>query len=426
LVDAGVLAGSIGHEHRQPLDLEMIEWSDDQRQYFSVENPFQVSEDLNDFGHSWALVDTHEPYLEPSERIHALLHGIEAERPFYCACHLAEVVYTSRKRFLCMSCGKLHCVLKDPLQRIFKQSLSEQDWFDHFDDHGSKREEEIDLELVDFLEIENAPKIWITHYYEEATSEFVFFTRATKEELEKYYRSTASAEDFIQAGWSHVPTPPSLVYQLADTTFDFDKISNALSSLTEGILSYQKARTEIDFIKHGVLQLFHTVELVLKNKLESLDPKALARRPDNPAVLRLLQGHGVSLRADELRTVNDLRALRNLFQHAEAKFNYRSALKLIRSSIIFIDRFCLDELNLWIAEHIDEIAWQSIMSIAEIEKNAARITSEVIETVKTWSDHEISACPSCRTETVVSKLNRAGICLSCRRVPKLDELENGS
>ena len=325
-----------------------------------------------------------------------------------------------------MSCGNLHCVLKEPLNRKFKQSLTEHEWFDYFDDNGSKREEEIGLELIDFSEIEDAPKIWGTYYYEVAVNEFVFFTRSSKEELENYFRHTASAEDFIQAGWSHVPESPSVVYQLADTAFDLDKLSNAFSSLTEGILSYKKARTEVEFIKHGVLQLFHTVELILKAKLDGVDSKALSAKPDNPAVLRLLQKHGVSFREDELQTIKELRKLRNLFQHAEAEFSYRSALKLMRNSIIFIDRFCLEELNLWIAERIDETAWRSVMSIPEIERNAARITREVIATVKTWSDHEVSECPSCKTETVVSKLNRAGICLSCRRIPKLDEIENDS
>lgn len=420
-----LIAGRFDQEENLPLELEKIEWLGDQKTYFGIENPYQVSEEVDDYdyGSNWAFIDTHKSYLELSERIHALLHGVKANRPFYCLCHLAEVVYTSKKRFVCMSCGNLHCVLKEPLKRVFKQSLTDQEWFDYFDDDGSKREEEITLEIVDFLEIENASKIWTTYYYEEAVREFVFFTRATKEELEDYFKHTASAEDLIQAGWSHVLTPPSLAYQLADTSFDIDKLSNALNSLNEGIFSYKKAKTEIDFIKLSVLQLFHTIELILKEKLEELDSNALKHKLDNPTVLKLLQKHGVSFSSDELQAIKELRKLRNLFQHAEAKFNYRAALKLMRNSIVFIDRFCVQELKIWIAEHIDETAWQLIMPFPEIQNNAVKITSQIIENLKTCDDFDISMCLRCNTNTVVSQFNKAGICIYCRHIPTLEELD---
>ena len=66
IVDGGLAAGVINEEESQSLDLETIEWSADQQQYFGVENPFQVPEDLSDFGYSWASVDTHESFLKPT------------------------------------------------------------------------------------------------------------------------------------------------------------------------------------------------------------------------------------------------------------------------------------------------------------------------------------------------------------------------
>ena len=92
------------------------------------------------------------------------------------------------------------------------------------------------------------------------------------------------------------------------------------------------------------------------------------------------------------------------------------------NAILLIDRFCLQELNIWIAEHIDEAAWQSIMSIPEIQKSAELITNQVLADIKSRKDHRLSACGSCNTETVVSQFNSAGICISCRRVPKLTEM----
>lgn len=419
-----LIGGFFNQEENWTLELEKIEWSDDQKTYFGIENPYQVSEELNDFSYDWVFIDTHKPYLETSERILALLHGQKDNRAFTCSRYHDEVVYTNKSRLVCMSCGALHCILKHPLKRHFKQSLTEQEWFDYVDDDGTKREEEIDLDILDFLDIENIPKIWTTYYWEEAVTEFVFFTRATEEELEDHYKHSGSIEDFIQAGWSQVPTPPMLAFQLADTTIDIDKLSNAINSLNEGIDSYKKAKTEIDFIKHGVLQLFHAIELLLKEKLEESDSDALKSKPDNPTVIKLLRKQGVSFSANELQTIKELRKLRNSFQHAEAEFNYRSALKLMKNSIIFIDRFCIQELKIWIAEHISESSWQLIMSIPDIQKNAIKISNEIIEDVKMRDDCEISLCLRCKTNTVVSRLNKPGTCIYCRHIPTLDEIDS--
>lgn len=411
-------------EENLTLELEKMEWSDDQKTYFGFENPYQVSEELNDYSYDWALIDTHKPYLEPSERILALLHGVKDHRPFYCACHFAEVVYTSKHRFVCMSCGSLHLVLKNHLKKSYKQSLTESDWLDYFDSEGSKNTDGIELDLIDFLEIENEAKIWTTDFYDESAGEFIFWTRATEEEIEHYKRTHGTAEDLIQAGWELDPMPPEPAYQIMVSTFSVDKFTNALTSLDEGVIAFQKSKKQIEFIKQGVLQLFHTIELILKAKLEKLNSNALKSKPDNPTIIKLLQKHGVSFSADEPQTIKELRQLRNAFQHAEAKFNYRSALKLMRNSIIFIDRFCVQELKIWIAEHISESAWQSILSIPDIQNNAVKISNEIIENVKTRDDCEISLCLRCETNTVVSHFNKPGICIYCRHIPTLDEIES--
>ena len=72
LMAVNLIAGAIRLEEDQVLGHEKREWSEDQKTYFGIEDPFQVSEDPTDFGCSWALVDTLQHYLEPSERIHAL------------------------------------------------------------------------------------------------------------------------------------------------------------------------------------------------------------------------------------------------------------------------------------------------------------------------------------------------------------------
>src|ERR1700749_3702469 len=163
------------------------EWGAKQKEFFKISSPYQLSEDNGEYSFGWILINSHEKYLSEGERIFALLHGEKDERPFYCPCHNAQVVYTSYRRFVCMMCGMLHCVLEKALYRSFTSSMSAEEWFDYFSQDGSKQEEVVDVDIVDFQDIENLPKIWTTDQYEGSANELVFFSRSSPEELEEYY-----------------------------------------------------------------------------------------------------------------------------------------------------------------------------------------------------------------------------------------------
>jgi hypothetical protein len=402
------------------------EWDAKQKEYFGIKNPYQLSEDNEIYSYGWILIDSHEEYLEQGERILAMLHGEKDERPFYCNCHNAQVVYTSTSRFVCMMCGMLHCVLEKALSRSFRYSMTAEKWFEYFDEDGTKKEEEIDLDIVDFQDIENLPKIWVTDQYEEASRELIFFSRSTPEELEAYWKTTATPETLIEAGFSVVHQPPEPIFQIAGFKYEVDKLTNALSSLEESVFSYQKGRTQTAYLKSAILQIFHALELLLKARLEELDPTALTNNPNNPTVVKLLQQKGVTFNDEERKTIAALRKLRNLLQHAEASFNYRTALSLLQKTFIFIDRLCIDELKIWIAEQIKEDAWQVILPIASIQSNAQRLTAEIIEQVENDSECEVSSCSRCKAEALVSRSNGGSICIYCRHRPTLDDLEADS
>jgi hypothetical protein len=401
------------------------EWTILQQMFFQISNPYQLSEEEGQYGYGWILLDSGLEFLNASERILALLHGEHDNRPFYCTCHSAQVTYTNEGRLVCMSCGILHCVLRDKLQRHFKHSLSMHEWFDYFGFDGGRKEEAVNLDIVDFIDIEHVEKIWATDQYEQSASEFVFFTRSSPQELEEYFKAYPSPEVFIEAGWTLVHQPPEPPYQLAGFTYKVDKLTNVISSLNEAVPAYDKARTQLSFLKAAILQLFHAIELILKLRLEELDSSALLQNPNNPTVIDLLREQGVVISDDELTTISELRKLRNAFQHAEPSYNYRATLLLLKQGLVFVDRFSIDELNVWIAEHVSEHVWQLLLLIPSIRSRGNEITSEIIEQIKLVNSYQIATCPRCETQALVSRPNEGSLCINCRHRPTLNELRLG-
>lgn len=403
-------------------DIAPREWGQKQREYFRLENPYQLSEEHGEYGHSWIVIESHEKYIENSERILALLHGGKDGRPFYCSCHYAQVVYTSKRRFVCMMCGMLHCVLEAELTRRFKQSMTAEEWFDYFDSEGPRQEEEIELDIIDFQDIETLSKIWITDQYEEASRELTFFARSTPEEFEKYRGSIITPEILIEAGFSPVYEPPPPAYQISGVKHDVDIVSNAFGSFEEGVIAYQSGKTQVTQLKLATLQLFHAVELLLKIRLEQVSPNALANNPNNPTVLKLLAEKGVSIADDEHKTIDSLRKLRNSLQHNEGRFNYRSILKLLRSTLIFIERFSYEELHIWVADAITSDAWQILLHLEPIQANAVKLSIEAIKQIEETGECEITSCPRCGRDTLISEFMRGSLCIFCRHRPTVEEL----
>jgi hypothetical protein len=131
--------------------------------HVAVESSFCVSQ----FPHSatlftWSSISASiaDPYLAPGELIAGVIHGAD-ERCFYtCPCHYADVVYTTRHRLVCMSCGATHVVLREPVLTTFQQTISPEEWDNLF----SRHHEPLDLAIIDVQDIENgAPFVWSTN-----------------------------------------------------------------------------------------------------------------------------------------------------------------------------------------------------------------------------------------------------------------------
>src|SRR5262249_35066736 len=123
------------------------DWGAEQAAYFGMNDPYQMAEESGRYTQSHLMVRVPDPYLEPDERIIAILNGEKDDYYFYCTCHHADIVYTTHRRLVCMGCGALHLVLRVPARVRQQDALSVQDWLDLFDEGGPRRDERVNLPI---------------------------------------------------------------------------------------------------------------------------------------------------------------------------------------------------------------------------------------------------------------------------------------
>ena len=393
-------------------------WGEAQRDFFGLADPHQMAEEPD--GYLWWHVMAYvvEPFLAADEMIVGLVHGTADNASLTCECHDAAVVYTSRGRLVCMSCGYLHVVLETPLDLVVRDKLTADDWIDLFDPDGPRHHEVVDLAMVEFRDIENAALIWQTDRWEYAAREFVFFARTPPDELAKAIRGGGLDPSLLaEAGFVPRALPPTPAWQLDDASIDLDLISNAGSAFGTGVAAYNAAYTHPDRLSAAVLDLFRAIELLLKARLDQLDPKALDKRPGTPTVLRRLADCGVVLTAANDEAIASLRDLRNKLQHSGARFNHRVGLGLCRDAIIFIDAFAASELGLRTRDALNLDDWQALLAIPEIAASARAATAEVLGPYRRLDEALITECPRCGEEAMLRTHPDIGAsCVHCRHV----------
>jgi hypothetical protein len=404
-----------------PLDIpKRRPWGPEQRAFFGVGNPYQIADDDGPF--TWSSISTviADPYLAPGELIAGVIHGAN-ERCFYtCPCHYTDVVYTTRHRLVCMSCGATHIVLKEPVLTSFRQTISPEEWDDLFGATGSRHHEPVELAIVDVQDIENgAPFVWSTNQWDEALDDYILHARATPEEFEKVIRGAeADASILLEAGFTPDPMPPAPAIQITSGSFDVDMMDSAGHALAGGASAYLAAYVHPERLIDAVKDLFQAIELLLKVRLEASKPLGLRDQPNNPTVLVRLAAIGVALSADETNTLTELRRLRNDLQHSSASFNQRAALSLCRRALILIDRFVVEELNAWPGDVIAAADWHQLLAIEEISAHAISVVQTRLAKYRDDPEANISACPQCGHEAMLRPHPNTGAsCLICGHVP---------
>jgi len=400
-------------------------WTAEQRAYFGLDQPYQMGDEGDRFTWSHIMTQVVGPYLESDELIAGLVHGGLDNYPFYCPCHSATVVYTTRQRLICMSCGATHAVLRQPPNFVPPQLLTPREWDEFFDDKGSRHYEEVALATVDFQDIEHVEMIWTTDQWEQASDEFVFFARSSPEEIQSAIRGTeADPLIFLEAGWEIVDQPPPPALQLMESSIDVGLDRNAQHAFAEGVSEFLTSYVHPERLVHAIPQLFRAIELLLKMRLEALDPHGLADEPNNPTVLARLAGQSVVISGDEVETVAQLRRLRNRLQHGHASFNHRTGLALCRQAVVFVDRFVDEEFDMWTGDAISGSDWQRLLELPEVASRAARIAEARLERFRSHPEAEITVCPWCGHAAMLRSHPSTGAsCVYCGHVPVIHDAD---
>jgi hypothetical protein len=377
-------------------------WGNEQRSFFALQNPYQMAEDAGTYTWSWFHTQIDDPYLSDGEQIIALLHGHVDNRCFYCPCHSAEIVYTTRHRLVCMACGALHAVFAEGVDIVPKRLLSAAEWVDCFDDDGPRRDEAVEIAILEFRAVENLRTIWTTSYWDESTHEFIFLTRSSEEEIaDAMRRSGQDASLLREMGWTQADMSPPPAYQLAEDSIDVDLVDNAALSLKHGVSCFLRAKMNANELANAIPSVFRAVELLLKARLHEADPSALDDQPNNPTVLNRLATLGVIIPEDEKKSITQLRRLRNHLQHGEATFNYRAGRAVCKQAILFLNKFAWKELSLWIGDAVapDEL-WQ-LLQVDQVMELAEEIARQRLQTVVQLEEAAVSKCDRCNRETMV-------------------------
>jgi len=395
------------------------EWAPIYQSYFGLAKPYQLSEEDDVLTSSHVMWRVPESYVRGDERIVGILHGLTDDYYFTCPCHYAEVVYTTHHRLVCIGCGFLHAVLLAPLQFRHYVALTAQEWIDFFDPDGARREEPVRLSVIDFRDVEHAPMLWVTDFWLDAKHEFIFFARSPKDVIREAIRGTERDPTiFAEAGWTPVPMGPSPVDEIADASMEIGLLQNAAAALGEGAAYYASARMQPDHIVYAIPDLFRAIELILKAKLHELDAQGLDDRPRTTTVIKRLGKLGVPIAQSQRAVIDAGRRLRNHLQHGTATFNQRDALRICRDMLIFIDRFSIEKLDLWIGDAIAPAPWKEVLKIREIATTATAAADALLSDARTDSHAEITVCNSCGNATMLRPHPRTGAsCVYCAHIP---------
>jgi hypothetical protein len=402
-------------------------WGDRQRASFGLRDPYQMAEEPDTYCCSRIHASIPEPYLDSSEEITALLHGERDRRCFECPCHFASVVYTTKHRLVCMSCGAIHAVLKEPLLDGVTGGLTADEWSDLFDDDGSRRDAEVELAIVDFQDVEHRELIWSTSRWEEAVGDFIIFARSSPAEIAAAIRGTETDPSVLEeAGWEPVETSPPPAFHLVDGSVEVDLLQNAEHAFVNGVDAYLASFSRPRRLLSAVPDLFRAVELILKMRLEDIDSAALVSRPNNPKVLALLRREGVEITTSQTETIVRLRRLRNQLQHGGARFGHREGLRACREGIVFLDRFLRSEFGIWIGDALPPESRQGLLVLPEIAETGRRVLAERLVAIREEKEATIEPCPQCGTVSLVRRCPSSGAsCVYCGHVPRHGDRESG-
>ena len=398
---------------------ERQEWAETQRTFFGLEDPYQMSEEVDRFGWSYLCGYWDVLWLNEGEQVVGLLHSLGNDRCFHCDCKEAKVVYTSAARVVCMHCGATHLVLAESL--VLKQGdvgISAEEFKIAFGKEGIFADIDPSLSVIDFTEFLAKKYIWITPYWEQASSEALFFLNASDDELADFLSKTQMPLSmYFEMGWREVSRRPTIACQLATKSISLDLEGNARLCLKTGLEAFVRSAIEEAALLEAILNVFQATELLTKAVLEKRDPQALKDRPNHPTVLSRLIRNGVALSTDDQARIEALRKLRNSIQHGKPSLNYLEGVRIVREVVIFLQRFVGDRFDARLLNVCETSTRLRLLQIREL----AQAADEFLRDQKLQLsplDQQFEICPLCARTAIVRLASDEGAsCLVCGHIP---------
>ncbi len=200
----------------------------------------------------------------------------------------------------------------------------------------------------------------------------------------------------------------------------FNLIENAKDSLEHSIEHLVKGDgSRVGNLKRVILDLSHTVELILKERLVRVHPAFAYSNIDKypskdaytvsteDALKRLIKIGRVSFTDEDKTTINDCKKKRNSIEHFEFEIEEKEAEIIIGRVLSFILTFSQDELELdWQLELMNNNNWPKLLQLSEFwDVHSKSVLSRL-------GKNEIATetCPTCLIETFDLESLRCHLC----------------
>jgi hypothetical protein len=218
-----------------------------------------------------------------------------------------------------------------------------------------------------------------------------------------------------------------------------DIFDNAIDSLRMGIGYYLHGEFETAY-KHSILYIFHSIELLLKEKLYRVNPILIYKNIDKPItddsitvslkeILPRFRNLSISLDEVHKNILNDLQRRRNKIEHHKFEKD-DSHFYVIGKSLKFLYYFLPEHLNTNLEDHLDNDVFPKVRDIIlQYNEKLAEAEEEIKKRTTPKSKDDLcnptcsGDCPICGNHSVVIGTERGDFCFFCHTKVSMKECD---
>lgn len=215
--------------------------------------------------------------------------------------------------------------------------------------------------------------------------------------------------------------------------------NNGIDSLKLGIKFYINNEIETAH-KHAILNIFHSIELFLKEKLYKIHPLLIYEDIDKPIgdhvrtvglekIIIRYKNIGSPLGEKNEKILIDLKKKRNKIEHHQ--FNPEdSDFSLIGKALKFLYYFLPEQLDCSMEDHLDVEIYKKMREIIlEYEVRLTEAEEKVKEETTAYTKDDLcsitcsTSCPECGNDTVVVDGKKGDFCYFCYKEVDISQCE---